>query len=271
MIGLEVSTVKLMLECDPESLGQQIIEKYHEYAFDGAPEFDVKIKWLNPGTDTRHNQDTIDKTDGIYAQGSYVIESPQYRGTIDIKSSQAELHYSSPLPFYDFEYFLRIVISHALYKKGGFLFHSAGIVRDDRAYLFFGKSGSGKTTVAQHSAGLKILSDDLVGVLPTDGGIVAYSTPFWNPGWIRHERAQAKIAGFYRLVQSKVVADEPIPESLAVSEILSSIPVVPLNGEFCANLITKIQTILYQVEAHYLHFLPDDTFWQVIWRGEELN
>jgi hypothetical protein len=271
VIGLEIGTVKLMLVCEPDSLAELISKKYHEYAYDGTPEYIVNIKWSKPSADAVPNHETIDKIDGYYSQGSYVISAPQYSGVINLQSLQTELHYSSSLPIYDFEYFMRIVISHGLYEKGGFLFHSAGIIRDDKAFLFFGKSGSGKTTVTQHSAGLRILSDDLVGVLPAADGVVAYSTPFWNPGWDRHKKAQAKIAGFYRLVKSNFVAEEAIPESLAVSEILSSIPVVPLNEEFCANLIPTIQNFLCQVNAYYLHFRPDDVFWKVIRHGEEIN
>lgn len=267
MIGLDISTVKVKLICEPPSLARMIAQKYNEYAFAGTPEYVIKIKWSRPNTDVTHRQATIDKVDGYFSQGSYIISSPQYSGLVNLQSAQAEFEYSSPTPIYDFEYFLRIVISHALYQKGGFLFHSAGIIRDDRAFLFFGKSGCGKTTVARHSTGMRILSDDLVGVLPAEYGVVAYSTPFWNPGWNHHERANARVADFYRLVKSTDVTKVQIPESLAVSEVLSSIPVVPLYEKFCANLIPVIQDVISQVGVYYLHFRPDNTFWDVVRHG----
>jgi len=269
MIGLDISTVKVKLVCEPISLAKMILEKFQEYAYDGTPEYVLNIKWITPSADAGHNHETIDQIDGYYSQGNYVISSPQYKGKINPQSSQAEFIFSSPMPLYDFEYFLRIVISHGLYKKGGFLFHSAGVIRNDRAFLFFGKSGSGKTTTARHSTGMKILSDDLVGVLPDSDGVVAYSTPFWNPGWNQYERIQARVAGFYRLVKSSSVTKVPIPESLAVSEILSSIPVVPLNEQFCLNLVQTIQDVLSRVGAYYLNFRPDNTFWEAVGHGEE--
>jgi len=264
VFGLNISTVKIKLVCEPISLAKLILEQFQDYTYTGVPEYNLYLEWKKPSSERVHNHTTIDKIDGYYSQGNYVISSPHYKGVINPQSSQAEFIFSSPMPLYDFEYFLRIVISHALYRKGGFLFHSAGIIRNDRAYLFFGKSGSGKTTVAHHSTGMRILSDDLVGVLPSSDGVVAYSTPFWNPGWHHHEKTQAEVAGFYRLIQSTNVTRISLPESIAVSEILSSIPVVPLNEQFCVNLIPTIQEVLSKVGAYYLHFLPDNTFWEAV-------
>jgi hypothetical protein len=269
VIGLEISTVNLRLACEPESLAKKITSRYHEYSADGTPDYTIVINWEKPSVDALSRGETIDRIEGRYIQGCYIISSPLYTGMINPESAQAELNFCSPTPIDDIEYFLRIILSHGLYKKGGLLLHSAGIVRDDKAYLFFGKSGSGKTTAAQHSMGFNILSDDLVGVLPTDDEVMAYSTPFWNPGWDRHTKAKARVAGFYRLVKSQTVALKPMRESLAVSEILTSIPVVPMNEEFCANLIPTIQDMLSRVGVHYLHLRRDDSFWDVLQPGEE--
>lgn len=267
MIGLEICSVKICLTCEPESLAEKIAARYQEYLADGIPEYSFWIKWEAPSHQAEYPGDTIDKIDGRYHQGCYVISSPNYAATINLKSARAELIFCSSKPLDDIEYLLRIIISHGLFEKGGFLFHSAGIVRDKKAFLFFGKSGSGKTTAARHSEGLTILSDDLVGVLPTDNGAMAYSTPFWNPGWSRREKTQEKIAGFYRLIKSQSVALEPMRGSLAVSEILSSVPVVPMNEEFCAALIPTIQDIISKVGVYYLHLRKDDSFWDVLLPG----
>jgi len=101
-------------------------------------------------------------------------------------------------------------------------------------------------------------------VLPTEDGAIAFSTPFWNPGWAQHEKTAARLAGFYRLVKSQKIALEPARESMAVSEILSSIPIVPQNEEFCTQLIPTIQTMVAKVGVHYLYLRRDDAYWEVL-------
>ena len=68
--------------------------------------------------------------------------------------------------FEEVEYFLRVIYALLVFQAGGLLFHAAGIVRDGQCYLFFGHSGSGKTTVARLSSTDLVLNDDLVVLIP---------------------------------------------------------------------------------------------------------
>jgi hypothetical protein len=267
VIGVELCQVKYGLICEPISLARMISQRYQEYSHDDPPDFIVRIKWTKPASNEINRGERIEKIDGFFDQGCYILSSSVYSGSINPESRYAELTFTSPMPLEDIEYFLRIVLSYGLSEKGGFLFHSAGIVRGNHAYLFFGKSGSGKTTVAQYSEMYTILSDDLVGVLPTDNGVMAFSTPFWNPGWVRHPKTQAPVAGIFKLLKSQQVSLEPIRESVAVSEILSSIPIIPLNLQFCNYLIPTIQDVISQVGVYYLNFRKDDSFWDVLVPG----
>ena len=63
----------------------------------------------------------------------------------------------------DLENYLRFLVAHRLLALGGLLMHSACVVHRGWAYLFVGRSGAGKTTVASLAleAGLTVLSDDM--------------------------------------------------------------------------------------------------------------
>ena len=267
MIGLEISSVKIELKVEPKSLAEMIRDRYREYIADGSAQYSVNVAWEPLEIAENRPNHTIDQAAGRYDHGIYVIASPSYSATIDQKSTRAELLFRSSRPLEDIEYFLRIVISHGLLGLGGFLFHSAGIVWEQQAYLFFGKSGSGKTTTARNAGKRLILSDDLVGVLPTDENVAAHSTPFWNRGWAQQAKTSALVAGFYRLVKSQTVTLEPMRESIAVSEILSCIPIVPQNEAYCAQLIPTIQNMIDKVGVHYLHLRQDDAYWDVLRLG----
>ena len=60
------------------------------------------------------------------------------------------------------------------------LLHAAGVVLNDKCYLFLGKSGDGKTTLALNAKkdGLIVLSDDRIVVKNDKGNSVACGTPF---------------------------------------------------------------------------------------------
>jgi hypothetical protein len=80
-----------------------------------------------------------------------------------------------------FENFLRVISAYAAVRMGGLLLHSAGVVVNEQAYLFLGRSGAGKTTMARKAltAGAEILSDDGNLLLPEeDGGFSAGPVPF---------------------------------------------------------------------------------------------
>jgi hypothetical protein len=264
VIGLTICTLKIGLFCNPYSLAQTITNHYCSYLEDISPDYMVNIRWDGLRTKDGTGPNNIDKADMEFTQGGFIISSPVCLGTIDILNHKAELSFRSNQPVHDIEYFLRIVLSFGLYGIGGFLLHAAGIVHNNKAFIFFGKSGCGKSTIAKLSAGYRILSDDLIGLLPSDNGVVAYSTPFWNPGWVSQQPYSADIHGLYRLVQDNRVFLTPVRSSIAVSEILASIPVITTKRDICVGLIPIIQKINERVGVYYLHFKQDNTFWGVV-------
>jgi hypothetical protein len=78
------------------------------------------------------------------------------------------------------ENFLRVLAAHHALQLGGAILHSAGLVFDEQAYIFVGRSGAGKTTLTRkaHEYGATVLSDDINLVLPHAGGYHAYAVPF---------------------------------------------------------------------------------------------
>lgn len=69
---------------------------------------------------------------------------------------------------------IRTALSCRLPLEGGLLLHSAGIVFEGKAYLFYGVSGAGKSTLASFMT--SVLSDELI--VTSDG--FARATGFWG-------------------------------------------------------------------------------------------
>jgi hypothetical protein len=69
--------------------------------------------------------------------------------------------------------YAQILASH-----GGMLVHAAAVIRNERAYLFFGKSGDGKSTAAAISRRFGVIGDDVIAVKRQGRDFIAYPTPW---------------------------------------------------------------------------------------------
>jgi len=163
------------------------------------------------------------------------------------------------------DYFLRVVCAVQVFQAGGFLFHAAGILRDGRAYVFFGPSGIGKTTISQISGEGTVLNDDLILLLPDEEHWYVHSTPYSNATQIAPLAGQfAPLGGMYRLVQDQEVFLENSTPGHTLAEIIANIPVISTDPARSTELITRCQKLLASTPVFRLHFRKDNSFWQVV-------
>lgn len=151
------------------------------------------------------------------------------------------------------ENFLRVASAYRVLAKKGVLLHSAGIVLNERAYLFAGRSGAGKTTLTRkaHEAGAGILSDDInIALLGEDECLQAYPVPFagdfgqtpdlLSPGGY-------PLAALCFLEQGGAATLEPLSNAAAAARLVSASPFVntdlykaPDLLEVAANLVRRV-------------------------------
>lgn len=163
------------------------------------------------------------------------------------------------------ENYLRVAFAHMALEKGGLLLHGAAVVREGKAYLFFGPSGSGKTTVTLLSRGDRVLSDDLVILVPGESGFAAASVPFRGlltpPATTRD---LFPIAGLFRLVQDTTDRLEEIRTARGVGEIVQSLPFVTDRPETAPRILEIAGDVAQAVSVRRLHFTKSSRFWKVI-------
>jgi hypothetical protein len=132
-----------------------------------------------------------------------------------------------------FENFLRVLVAYRLLELGGVVLHSAGVVRGGAAYLFLGRSGAGKTTVARLglARGAEVLSDDLNALAPrAGGGCAVLKLPF--TGDLGERRAvvpPVPLGALLRLQQDTTDAITPLSRAETLACMLACAPFVNVD------------------------------------------
>lgn len=198
-----------------------------------------------------------------YHDGRYTYKSYLEAGWLDLETRRGELVMA---PEGTIENFLRGLYAWLLLEDGGLLLHAAGLIRNGRGYVFFGASGSGKTTVTRLSMPqATVLSDDLVMLRQYDGVLHVCGVPF-RGALVEAPRvnARAPLAGLYRLVKSEEHRVEPLPRAAGIAELIGSAPFVVKDLRINGTLVQVCGQMQSALPVQRLYFRKDVGFWKVI-------
>ena len=258
--SLTVADFTIRVNCNHGKLAEIMSERYHDFPAKQAATFTTDIQWVG-----KERTSSLLDTNTDFQEAVLHFSAPGYQGFINEKTGQGQLQLSSAQPVEDIDYYLRVAFALLAHSAGGILMHTAGIVRDGRAYLFFGHSGSGKTTACRVSADQHtILNDDLILLTPQNGEWIAHGTPFWNPTQIKPSNQNAPVAGMYLLIQAPHVAIHKLAPGQATAALISNVPVIPQDTFRSIKLLELLSTLQKNIPVYQLHFLPDNSFWDVI-------
>jgi HprK-related kinase B len=160
------------------------------HAIEGdVPDLDTEftIKQPDPGK-TRIKEEFVDLSDGRIVRKVLTGMMFIFGGDTHIGVGPCISNSNQIVNFINNRY-----IEHML-KENCLLFHSSGIVHNNRGILFSGFSGAGKSTLALHvlRKGLTFLSNDRAMVRREDGGLMMYGVPKLprvNPGTLLSNEA----------------------------------------------------------------------------------
>ena len=248
------------VECTDAALAAELTHRYRQ--FSNADKIHLTVRVQTAGQ-VRASA-SLD-TSMAFSDGTVQFAAPGYEGFINAAQGEGRLALSSAQPMDDLDYYVRVACAVLAFQAGGLLFHAAGIVRGGWGYVFFGCSGSGKTTVSRLSPHDVVLNDDLVLLMPADRGWTVQATPFWNPSHVHPAGAlAAPLAGLFHLVQDKQVYLETLYAAQAVAEVIASVPVIAADPSRTSQLLERGRRLVGATPVYNLHFLPDPSFWPVV-------
>ena len=161
-------------------------------------------------------------------------------------------------------------LTHALMRaymlatsaNGTLLIHSSCVVYDEKAYLFQGKSGTGKSTHArlwlQNIEGARLLNDDNPLIrISEDGTARVYGSP-WSGKTPCYRNASSPIGGFVRIVRSDENELRGLSPLKAYASLTASVAFMPFVREKLREIRHKeIERLVMTVPCYEMHCRPD--------------
>ncbi len=157
---------------------------------------------------------------------------------------------------------LRVAVSLTLARSNGVLLHGAGIARGTGASVFFGRSGSGKSTIALLARGRAVLGDDLIALREIERTWYVCSTPFSGSVGRRRPPRVLPLRGLFRLRQGEKFQCVPMSPSRGVAELMQSV-VLPVASPDDARIVFERCLELQDSSGvHELTFRIDRGLWR---------
>lgn len=181
-----------------------------------------------------------------------------------LRASSRETRFDGVRNDYALDSLLRVLLSWKLAGRHGFLLHAATVVRGGKAYVFTGRSGAGKSTVASLSPAGTVLTDEISLLRFKDGEWRAYGTPFWGEFRGAGSNSSAPIRGLFRLVQAAENRATPLRPLEMLRALLPNVLFFSAESEANRRLLEILSHAVDSISGYELAFRKDPAFWEVL-------
>jgi hypothetical protein len=165
---------------------------------------------------------------------------------------------------YALDSLLRILLSWKLTGRNGFLLHAATVIRNGKAYVFTGRSGAGKSTVASLSPKGSILTDEISLLRRENGEWRAYGTPFWGEFRAAGSNTSAPVRGIFRLVQAAENRVTPLRPIEMIRALLPNVLFFSSESKANRRLLEIVGQAAEETPGYELAFRKAPAFWEVL-------
>ena len=181
-----------------------------------------------------------------------------------LRASSHGIHFHGVRNEYALDSLLRVLLSWKLLGHHGFLLHAATVVRHGKAYVFTGRSGAGKSTVASLSQEGSVLTDEISLLRRENGGWRAYGTPFWGEFRAAGSNTSASVAGIFRLLQAPENRVTPIRPVTLLRCLLPNVLFFSTEEQANRDLLEILTRAVKEIPGYNLEFRKNATFWEVL-------
>lgn len=158
-----------------------------------------------------------------------------------------------------FEFPLEIVFfPGVLAHHGGAVLHAAGAIRDGRGFVFAGRSGAGKSTIARllDAHGWEIVNDERVVVRVDGDRVLVYGTP-WPGDLGKNSPSVAPLVGIFLLEHAPTTLAAPLTPAAAAGVLLPRCRLPFWDRRAMEGLLAAVDHVVARVPCYRLAFAPD--------------
>lgn len=155
---------------------------------------------------------------------------------------------------------LMTVYAYCSVFSGRMLFHSSVIERGGKAYMFMGKSGTGKSTHArlwlENIVGCTLLNDDNPVVMVRKGSVEVFGSP-WSGKTPCYRNVSFPVGGIVRLSQAQSDSIRRVSGLEAFASVLGGVAAFRWDRDFMDKLNSLVEQIVLISPCWRLDCLPD--------------
>ncbi|MGA1868374.1 MAG: hypothetical protein ACMUJM_07485 [bacterium] len=275
---LEIGGIPITIKSEDSSFVDCIAEKYKEFnhiarSLNGEADAINAAESVAPFQlymNIRHNEEELSSQlhkeklwiEVAYQDDRFVVRRPDLEGDIDLVGRVA--HVTNRAALYSFDSFLRIMYSLILPQMEGFLVHAASVVKDEMGYVFMGRSGAGKSTIALYSSYYTVLSDEISLIKKIGDQYILYSTPFWGEQEIKGGNFYVPLAGICQLRQNSQLSLRRLGKREALRYLMENILYFAKEPFLTNQIFHNCSDFIEKIDIFVLSFQKNEYFWKII-------
>lgn len=258
-ITVEIGGMPILLHTQDDSFRQLLARRYAGFVdSSSSPRFEFDIELTAPSAKGPDDDVRVKMQDGVWQ-----LRRGDFRAQWNPNAGRGRIRQSANP--YSIDSVLRIVHTLILAQEGGFLLHSAGAIRNGRAFLFSGISGAGKTTISRLAPpDVTLLTDEVSYVRRDPDGYRACGTPFAGELARVGENCSAPIASLFFLRQGGQNHIESVSKPEAIRCLLRNILFFADDAGLVQNVFRAACEFVERVPVQRLTFAPDSRVWSMI-------
>jgi len=150
-----------------------------------------------------------------------------------------------------------LILYYLTALKGAVMIHASAVNAGGRGWLFSGRSGRGKTTIARlfDSKGIEVIHDDRVILVKSNNKWHIYSTPVYSNDVPR----DVELEHIWLIEHGGSNISKPLTGAMATAMVMANCIQQNWSGDMTKALLLQIEDLTGSVPVSKLSFVPDTT------------